>query len=77
MGVVLNLPAEKQLKALMAEQRTKIEEIKKKTNYYSTKNLLDRYDDSPSRKVCTRLQPGAQVADFRMTSPAIHTRKRA
>ncbi|KAG8945018.1 hypothetical protein FRC04_001274 [Tulasnella sp. 424] len=41
---------EKQLKALMAEQRTKIEEIKKKTNYYSTKNLLDRYDDSPSRK---------------------------
>lgn len=41
---------EKQLKALMAEQRTKIEEIKKKTNYYTTKNLLDRYDDSPSRK---------------------------
>ncbi|KAG8982471.1 hypothetical protein FRB90_006766 [Tulasnella sp. 427] len=41
---------EKQLKALLAEQRTKIEEIKKKTNYYSTKNLLDRYDDSPSRK---------------------------
>ncbi|KAG8905021.1 glutamine--fructose-6-phosphate transaminase (isomerizing) [Tulasnella sp. 403] len=41
---------EKQLKSLMAEQRTKIEEIKKKTNYYSTKNLLDRYDESAVRK---------------------------
>jgi len=36
---------EKQLKSLMAEQRTKIDEIKKKTNYYTTKNLLDRYDE--------------------------------
>ncbi|KAG8992991.1 hypothetical protein FRB94_007894 [Tulasnella sp. JGI-2019a] len=41
---------EKQLKSLLAEQRTKIDEIKKKTNYYTTKNLLDRYDDPASRK---------------------------
>ncbi|KAG8917555.1 hypothetical protein FRC01_002377 [Tulasnella sp. 417] len=53
--------AEKQLKALMAEQRTKIEEIKKKTNYYSTKNLLDRYDDSPSRKACLRQRQSAAM----------------
>ncbi|KAF8521329.1 hypothetical protein JB92DRAFT_2891327 [Gautieria morchelliformis] len=37
---------EKTLKKLLVEQRNKIEEIKKKTNYYSTKNLLDRYDES-------------------------------
>lgn len=43
---------EKQLKSLMAEQRTKIDEIKKKTNYYTTKSLLDRYDEpAGSRKV--------------------------
>ncbi|TDL25384.1 hypothetical protein BD410DRAFT_766007 [Rickenella mellea] len=39
---------ESTLKSLLAKQRTKIEEIKKKTNYYTTKNLLERYDDSPS-----------------------------
>ncbi|KAF8587767.1 hypothetical protein K439DRAFT_755319 [Ramaria rubella] len=36
---------EKTLKKLLVQQRNKIEEIKKKTNYYSTKNLLDRYDE--------------------------------
>lgn len=30
----------------MKERRTKVEEIKKKTNYYSTRDLLQRYDDS-------------------------------
>jgi endoplasmic reticulum junction formation protein lunapark len=39
---------EKTLKALLRQQRTKIEEIKKKTNYYTTRNLLERYDESPS-----------------------------
>jgi len=39
---------EKTLKTLLRQQRTKIEEIKKKTNYYSTRNLLERYDESPS-----------------------------
>ncbi|KIJ34298.1 hypothetical protein M422DRAFT_52067 [Sphaerobolus stellatus SS14] len=37
---------EKTLKELMVQQRNKLEEIKKKTNYYSTKSLLDRYDES-------------------------------
>ena len=32
------------LKKLLAEQRTTIEDIKKKTNYYSTRNLIERYD---------------------------------
>ncbi|KAK0207135.1 hypothetical protein DFS33DRAFT_1382210 [Desarmillaria ectypa] len=38
--------AEKTLQNLMKEQRTKVEEIKKKTNYYSTRELLQRYDES-------------------------------
>ncbi|KAF9511921.1 hypothetical protein BS47DRAFT_1346061 [Hydnum rufescens UP504] len=32
------------LKKLLSEQRTTIEDIKKKTNYYSTRNLIERYD---------------------------------
>ena len=39
---------EKTLQTLMKQQRLKVEEIKKKTNYYSTRELLQRYDDSPS-----------------------------
>ncbi|KZV79386.1 hypothetical protein EXIGLDRAFT_735172 [Exidia glandulosa HHB12029] len=41
---------ESTLKRLTVKQRTKIEEIKKATNYYSTKNLLERYDESPKGK---------------------------
>ncbi|PBK63480.1 hypothetical protein ARMSODRAFT_963091 [Armillaria solidipes] len=37
---------EKTLQKLMKEQRTKVEEIKKKTNYYSTRELLQRYDEN-------------------------------
>ena len=37
--------AEETLKQLHVTQRNKIEEIKKKTNCYSTKNLIDRYDE--------------------------------
>ncbi|KAJ7098514.1 hypothetical protein B0H15DRAFT_821015 [Mycena belliarum] len=35
---------EKTLQVLLKEQRTKVEEIKKKTNFYSTRELLARYD---------------------------------
>lgn len=42
---------EKTLVTLRKQQREKIEEIKKKTNYYTTRNLLDRYDESVSRPV--------------------------
>lgn len=45
---VTHPPLEKTLKTLLRQQRTKIEEIKKKTNYYNTRNLLERYDESPS-----------------------------
>ncbi|KDQ22573.1 hypothetical protein PLEOSDRAFT_1095009 [Pleurotus ostreatus PC15] len=37
---------EKTLQHLLKQQRTKVEEIKKKTNYYSTRDLLSKYDES-------------------------------
>jgi hypothetical protein len=37
---------EKALKDLMKQRREKVEDIKKKTNYYSTRDLLQKYDES-------------------------------
>lgn len=39
---------EKTLRIALKQQRMKIEEIKKKTNYDNTRHLLERYDDLPS-----------------------------
>jgi len=39
---------EKTLQQLRKQQRSKVEEIKKKTNYYSTRDLLQRYDEPPN-----------------------------
>lgn len=39
---------ESHLKSLLSKQRATVEDIKKKTNYYSTKNLIEKYDDSSS-----------------------------
>jgi len=50
---------EKTLKALMKTRRDKVEEIKKKTNYYSTRELLQKYDESsPSATPRQRPPPG-------------------
>ncbi|KAI0063818.1 hypothetical protein BV25DRAFT_1906903 [Artomyces pyxidatus] len=56
---------EKSLKKLYNEQRSKVEEIKKKTNYYSTRSLLERYEDgakpeSPARRAIPQPPPGPQ-----------------
>lgn len=37
---------EKTLKELQKKRRTIVEDIKKKTNYYSTRNLIERYDEN-------------------------------
>ncbi|KIK66209.1 hypothetical protein GYMLUDRAFT_192853 [Collybiopsis luxurians FD-317 M1] len=37
---------ERTLQQLLKQQREKVEEIKKQTNYYSTRELLQRYDES-------------------------------
>ncbi|KIJ69683.1 hypothetical protein HYDPIDRAFT_104277 [Hydnomerulius pinastri MD-312] len=39
---------EKTLMVVLKKQRAKVEEIKKKTNYYSTRNLLEKYDEPSS-----------------------------
>lgn len=39
--------SERQLVTLRKQQRETIEEIKKKTNYYSTRTLIERYDEGP------------------------------
>ncbi|KAI0754186.1 hypothetical protein C8Q80DRAFT_1216347 [Daedaleopsis nitida] len=39
---------EKALVDLRKQQREKVEEVKQKTNYYSMRNLIERYDDGPS-----------------------------
>ncbi|KAG0213600.1 hypothetical protein BGX28_004017 [Mortierella sp. GBA30] len=41
---------ESQLNLLRADQRLKVEELKKKTAYYSTKTLLERYDPSSQQQ---------------------------
>jgi len=69
---------EKSLKKLHTDQRAKIEEIKKKTNFYSTRSLIERYDvpgsapstpqQTPARlnpantNLRKRLPPGVQTS---------------
>ena len=49
---------EKTLKALLQQQRAKVEEVKNKTNYHSTKNLLERYDDPSGSPLHRQVSPG-------------------
>lgn len=37
--------SEKTLQEVLKKQRNTVEEIKKKTNYYSTRNLIEKYDE--------------------------------
>ncbi|PPR07247.1 hypothetical protein CVT26_012505 [Gymnopilus dilepis] len=53
---------EKHLKELMKKRRDKVEEIKKKTNFYSTRDLLQKYDEaSPSATPLRQRQPPGQA----------------
>ncbi|KDR84493.1 hypothetical protein GALMADRAFT_133778 [Galerina marginata CBS 339.88] len=51
---------EKTLKELMKKRRDKVEEIKKKTNFYSTRDLIQKYDEPSSSPtpLRQRLPPG-------------------
>ncbi|KAI6042267.1 hypothetical protein EDC04DRAFT_2971916 [Pisolithus marmoratus] len=40
--------ADMTLMAVLKKQRAKVEEIKQKTNYYSTRNLIEKYDEPPA-----------------------------
>ena len=53
---------EKTVQALMKERREKVEEVKKKTNYYSTRDLIQRYDEaSPATPPQLRVNPGQSL----------------
>ncbi|KAK0571068.1 hypothetical protein LWI29_010527 [Acer saccharum] len=41
---------QKTLERLRAERQTKIDELKEKTNYYTTQQLIQRYDPDPAAK---------------------------
>ena len=43
----MTCPSEKALVKLRKQQRDKVEEVKQKTNYYSMRNLIERYEGSP------------------------------
>ncbi|PFH48982.1 hypothetical protein AMATHDRAFT_148667 [Amanita thiersii Skay4041] len=66
---------EKMLQELMKKQRGVVEDIKKKTNYYSTQELLQKYDSSPinsplhQRVVPNPLQPA--TPQLLQKSPAV------
>lgn len=45
---IAKIRPEKALQGVLKEQRSKVDEIKKKTNYYSTHELLQRYEGGPS-----------------------------
>ncbi|KAM0787783.1 hypothetical protein ACM66B_003838 [Microbotryomycetes sp. NB124-2] len=46
------------LRRLKKQQRDKVEELKRKTGYYSTKNLIDKYDEDEAKKAAAK--PGLQ-----------------
>lgn len=48
---IITTSPEKSLAALRLARRNKVEDFKKKTNYYETRELLERYEDSPSTGV--------------------------
>ncbi|KDQ12175.1 hypothetical protein BOTBODRAFT_34781 [Botryobasidium botryosum FD-172 SS1] len=63
---------EKSLKKLHTDQRAKIEEIKKKTNFYSTRNLIERYDvpgSAPSTPQQTPARPNPPGTSLRQRLP--------
>ncbi|KAF9476787.1 hypothetical protein BDN70DRAFT_881978 [Pholiota conissans] len=53
---------EKTVKELMKKRREKVEEIKKKTNYYSTRDLIQKYDEvTPSATPLRQRLPVGQI----------------
>ncbi|KAJ0963897.1 hypothetical protein J5N97_029019 [Dioscorea zingiberensis] len=47
---ILNKKDEKTLERLRAERKAKIDELKERTNYYTTQQLIQRYDLDPAAK---------------------------
>ncbi|KAF8988623.1 hypothetical protein BGZ52_006679 [Haplosporangium bisporale] len=58
---------ESQLNLLRADQRLKVEELKKKTAYYSTKTLLERYDPSSQQQRVSGPRSGSDGKPMHLT----------
>ena len=54
--------AEETLKKLLLEQRAKVEQLKKKTDFYSTQKLLERYDRQDNTQMATPVKKGPMPA---------------
>jgi hypothetical protein len=71
--------SEKSLAALRLARRNKVEEIKKRTNYYETRELLERYEDGnptvahagPKNGSSSRLQPQQLPVTPQRATPAV------
>lgn len=68
--------SEKSLAALKLARRNKVEEIKKKTNYYETRDLLERYEDGPPNGwprngPVVRVQPQQPPSTPQRAAPAV------
>ncbi|EKM58183.1 uncharacterized protein PHACADRAFT_26705 [Phanerochaete carnosa HHB-10118-sp] len=61
---------EKHLVALRKQQKEKIAEIKKKTNYDTTRNLIERYDDALDSPLRRRVPVGGQPVTPQGKMPA-------
>jgi len=71
--LILPPSAEKSLKELMKKRRDKVEEIKKKTNYYTTRDLIQKYDESsPSATPLRPRFPPNQAPPTTPQRPAIN-----
>ena len=73
--------SEKSLAALRLERRNKVEDFKRRTNYYETRELLERYEDGqrdsagpaagPIDGPSSRLQPQQLLATPQRAVPAV------
>lgn len=62
---------EANLSVLRKEQKEKIEELKKKTSYYTTQSLIERYDEVSKKKKDEAAKESGQ--DLRQRKPGIYT----
>ena len=58
---------EANLGTLRAQQKLKVEELKKKTSYYTTKSLLERYDPQAAAKKKQKAETAARKAQAMAT----------
>jgi hypothetical protein len=61
--------SEKSLATLKLARRNKVEDIKKKTNYYETRDLLERYEDGPARGLSPALPKNGPVGRVQHQQP--------